>query len=201
MAHTDELRIKALCYERLSYSKNGADEISPKRQREHNLRVCKANDWKPEIYGDTEGHKSGRFVKNRPGWQALEERLAGSDVVALVAYDLARLHRKGWRIGKLLEVLEENNVRLILSDPERRVDTSTAMGKIFIQFMAMADEYYAEDLAIRARGSIRARKAKCITVGLPPFGTIRNELGYLVARPDGAWLLEDGKLVGGRNAK
>jgi DNA invertase Pin-like site-specific DNA recombinase len=140
-------------------------------------------------------------VKNRPGWQALEERLAGSDVVALVAYDLARLHRKGWRIGKLLEVLEENRVRLILSDPERTVDTSTAMGKIFIQFMAMADEYYAEDLAIRARGSIRGRKAKGITVSLPPFGTMRNNLGYLVPRIDGVWLLENGKLVEGRSAK
>jgi DNA invertase Pin-like site-specific DNA recombinase len=115
----------ALCYERLSYSRNGVDEISPKRQREFNQAVCEANGWQPELYADIEGHKSGRFVANRPGWQRLESRLSDSDVVALVAYDLARLHRKGWRIGKLLDLLEKNQIRLVLSDPERQVDTST----------------------------------------------------------------------------
>jgi hypothetical protein len=59
--------------------------------------------------------------------------------------------------------------------------------------MAMADEYYAEDLAIRARGSIRSRKAKGITVSMPPFGTVRDGEGYLIPRPDGVWLLENGE--------
>ena len=31
------------------------------------------------------------------------QRIGDPDVVAIIAYDLARLHRKGWRIGDLLD--------------------------------------------------------------------------------------------------
>ena len=44
-----------------------------------------------------------------------------------------------------------------------------------------------------------ARKAKGITVGLPPFGTKRNkETGYLEASDEGAWLLPDGTWIAGK---
>src|SRR5690606_41023894 len=64
---------------------------------------------------------------------------------------------------------------------------------IFIQFAAIFDEYYAEDISQRAKDSILYRKAKGIGVGKPPFGTIRGEDGYLKPIEDGAWLLQSGK--------
>src|SRR5689334_2997382 len=95
-------RTVALCYVRKSWTdkdkgdEENLDHISPRRQRDHIRVVCEANGWTPEWYEDVDGHRSGMHEKNRPGWLALKARLGNPDVVALVANDLARLHRKGW---------------------------------------------------------------------------------------------------------
>ena len=124
--------------------------------------------------------------------------LGDPDVVALVANDLASLHRKGWRVSDMLEQLERSNITLVLAAPERVIDTSTPLGKIFIQFTAMFDEYYAEDLSQRAKDSVAFRKAKGKTIGLPPLGTVRDTNGFLIPSPEGAWFLPDeGRYVAG----
>ncbi len=194
---TSSKRHVALCYVRQSFTRDENDNDSPERQRANIERVCQENDWTPEWYEDVDGHKSGRQVKNRPAWLRLEKRLKAPDVVALVANDLARLHRKGWRVGDLIEKLERYGVALVLAAPHREVDTSTPMGKIFIQFAAIFDEYYAEDISQRAKDSVQYRKRQGITVGRPPFGTIRGEDGYLRPSPHGAWLLPNGKYAAG----
>jgi len=190
-------RKTALCYVRQSFTRDENDKDSPERQRANIERACLENGWTPEWYEDAEGHKSARTVKNRPGWLALEKRLNEPDVTALVGNDLARLHRKGWRVGDLIDRLEKNEVSLVLAAPNRQVDTSTPMGRIFIQFAAIFDEYYSEDISQRAKDSVRYHKSRGITIGQTPFGTIRNEQGHLQPSPDGAWLLEDGRFVAG----
>lgn len=187
----------ALCYVRQSFTRDGEDKNSPDRQRANIERVCQENGWIPEWYEDAEGHKSGRKVQNRPQWLALERRIGSPDVVALVANDLARLHRKGWRVGDLIERLDRYNHALVLAAPNRHVDTSTPMGRIFVQFAAIFDEYYAEDISQRAKDSIQYRKKRGISVGKPPFGTVRGNDGYLYPSPDGAWLLVNGKFAAG----
>ena len=190
-------RVIALCYIRQSYTRDESDTNSPERQRANIRAVCERNGWVPEWFEDAEGHKSGREVKNRPGWLALKARLGDPNVVALVANDLARLHRKTWRIGHLLDLLDEHDVRLVLAAPGREIDTSTPMGRMMVNFMAMQDEAYAADIAQRAKDSIAYRKGLGKTVGVPPFGTIRDERGYLIPSPYGAWLLPNGRYVPG----
>ena len=125
-------RVIALCYIRQSYTRDESDTNSPERQRANIRAVCERNGWVPEWFEDAEGHKSGREVKNRPGWLALKARLGDPTVVALVANDLARLHRKTWRIGHLLDLLDEHDVRLVLAAPGREIDTSTPMGRMMV---------------------------------------------------------------------
>lgn len=105
----------ALCYVRQSVTCEANDTDSPERQRANIRKICDQNGWTPEWYVDADGHKSGRQENNRPGWLALKERLGDSDVVALVANDISRLHRKSWRIGDLLDFLQEHKVRLVLA--------------------------------------------------------------------------------------
>jgi len=190
-------RTIALCYIRQSFTRDNDDKNSPERQQANIERVCQEHGWTAEWYVDAEGHKSARTVNNRPGWLALEKRLGDADVIALVANDLARLHRKGWRVGDLIEKLERHGVSLVLAAPNREVDTSTPMGKIFIQFAAIFDEYYAEDISQRAKDSIQYRKARGISVGKPPFGTVRGKDGFLQPSPEGAWLLPNGRFAAG----
>ncbi len=192
-------RNTALCYIRQSFTRIGEpdDRNSPERQRANIQGVCDKYGWSPEWYEDVGGHKSGRTEKGRPQWLALKARLGDPDVVALVANDLSRLHRKGWRIGDLVEFLTENEVNLVLAAPGRDVDTSTLKGRMFLQFGAIIDEFYAEDISQRTKDSIQYRKSLGRSVGIPPFGTIRNEEGHLTPSAEGAWLLLSGKFVAG----
>jgi DNA invertase Pin-like site-specific DNA recombinase len=188
----------ALCYVRLSYTRDGRDTESPERQRANIKRVCEQYGWKTEFYEDTSGHKSATKETNRPGWLALKARLGDDDVVALVANDLSRLHRKGWRIGDLLDFVDENDVRLVLAAQDKQVDFSTPLGRLMIQIGALFDEWYAQDIGQRSKDSIRFRKSEGKTIGIPPFGTKRNEDGFLVPTEAGTWLLADGAFVRGK---
>lgn len=178
-------------------SRTKLDMDSPERQRSNIERICQAKGWTPEWYQDAEGHKSGTKEHNRPGWLALQERLGDPDVVAVVANDLARLHRKGWRVGRLIDMLEEHGIYLVLAAPGRELDLSKPQDRIAIQVIAMIDEWYAADVALRQKDSVLYRKGRGITIGIPPFGTQRNEEGYLVPSTGGAWLLPDGNHVPG----
>ena len=135
---------------------------------------------------DADGHKTGTKEKNRPGWLAVKARLGDPDVVALVANDLSRLHRKGWRIGDLLDFVDEYGVKLVLAAPGKQMDFSTPQGRIVAQVGALFDEWYAIDISQRSRDMIAHRKRDGKTVGLPPFGTVRGEDGYLKPSPLGA---------------
>lgn len=186
-------RTKALCYIRKSWTRDEKDAISPERQRKNIQAVCDANQWIPEWYQDTDGHRSGMHEINRPEWMRLKARLNDSDVVALVANDLSRMHRKGWRIGDLLDFVNQHGIKLVIADPERQMDFSTVQGRMFAQLSAIFDEWYAVDVSQRRKADIAYRKSKGITVGLAPFGTKRDKkTGFLMPSDEGAWLLPDG---------
>ncbi|CAG0937613.1 hypothetical protein TFLX_06558 [Thermoflexales bacterium] len=190
-------RTVALCYIRLSLTRDESDLDSPERQRANILAACQKHGWTPEWYEDTDGHRSGTNEKNRPGWLALKARLGDPDVAAVVANDLARLHRKGWRVGSLLDYLDEHRVGLVLAAPGRDFDFTGAQGRMMIMLIAMMDEWYAMDTSQRQKDSVRYRRSRGIAVGRIPFGTIRGKSGYLEPSPDGVWLLPDGSVVEG----
>ena len=200
-ADKSKKRQVALCYVRQSYTRDEDDRNSPERQRANIEAFVQNKGWVAEWYEDVGGHKSARKEQNRPEWLRLKARLDDPDVVALVANDLSRLHRKGWRVGDLVDYLEKLDVALVLAAPGREVDTSTPLGRLFIQFTAIIDEYYAEDISQRAKDSVQYRKALGQTIGMPPFGTIRDKDGYLKPSTEGAWLLADGTFVAGTPEK
>jgi DNA invertase Pin-like site-specific DNA recombinase len=121
----------ALCYIRQSMTRDANDTNSPERQRANIQIICDQHGWTPEWYMDADGHKSGRQEKNRPGWLALKARLSDPDVAALVANDTSRLHRKSWRIGDLLDFLQEHKIRLVLASSRQEIDLTGISGLIF----------------------------------------------------------------------
>lgn len=194
-------QLVALCYIRQSYTRDEEDTNSPERQRANIERIVERNNWIPEWFEDVGGHKSGRYEDNRPGWLALKERLNDSDIVAVVANDLSRLHRNVSSISSLIEILEEQGVALILAASDISIDTSTLMGQMFAQFSGLMDAYYAKDISAKAKDSIMHRKRQGKTVGIPPFGTTRDENGYLTPISTGAWLMPDGTFIAGTQDK
>ena len=172
-------RCVALCYVRQSFTRDENDTSSPDRQRANIEAMLAGSGLRLEWYEDVDGHKSGATVTGRPKWQALEARLADLDVAVLIANDLSRLHRKGWRIGALVEMVEAHGIRLVLAAPGRQIDLGTPLGRLLIQFIAMIDEYYVIDARIRQQDNARRRRERGITTGNPPFATYRGDGGYL----------------------
>ena len=117
--------------------------------------------------------------------------------MGIVANDLSRLHRKGWRVGNLIDLLEQYGISLVLAAPGRNLDLSGPTGKITTMIMALMDEYYATDTSEKQKDSVRYRRTRGIIVGGVPFGTIRDENGILQRSPKGTWLLSDGTFIKG----
>ncbi|MBK9745787.1 MAG: recombinase family protein [Chloroflexi bacterium] len=188
----------ALCYIRLSQTKNESDLKSPERQRANLLAACERYGWTPEWYEDTDKHKSGTKEDNRPQWMALKRRLNDPDIAVLAVNDTSRAMRNTWRALKLFEDMSSSDVKLYIAWADRLVDIKNPDGRPTLLFQVMVDETYALEGARRAKDSISYRKNKNITVGQPPFGTVRDKKGYLVASLDGAWKLPTGGWQAGR---
>ena len=87
---------------------------------------------------------------------------------------------------------------LALAAPGRELDLSDPRDRLNASFIAMMDEYYAADIAQRMRDSVAHRRSEGKTVGPAPFGTIRDDEGYLKPNPFGVWLLSDGSAIAGQ---
>jgi DNA invertase Pin-like site-specific DNA recombinase len=190
-------RKTALCYIRLSMTRNESDKLSPERQRANCLAYCESRGWIPEIYEDVDGHKTGTKENNRPGWLALKARLDAPDIAALVANDLSRLHRKGYRMGQLMEMCEEYGIELVTAANRHSFDFTSITGKMWLMIEAQFNEFYAADIARKQIDNVIYRRSIGKTVGIPPFGTVRDHKGYLMLTPRGVWLMPDGSFLVG----
>src|SRR5260221_4293564 len=107
----------ALCYVRQSYTRNATDMDSPERQKANIEALCMSREWIPEFFTDAEGHKSAFYEENRPGWLSLKERIADPDVIAIVANDPNRIHRRFLRTGQLLELVVRHDFHFMCLAP------------------------------------------------------------------------------------
>jgi len=188
----------ALCYARKSVTQGDDDQISIERQKENMLARAMAMGLKYELYVDADGHKSGREEQNRPEWLKLKSRIGQPGVRALILNDLSRAHRRGWRVGQLLDMLNRAGVQLILTAPGREIDFNSPTGKLFVAIVGMVDEWYAEDIAMRQLDRYANMRKHGRNGGPVPFGTIRQPDGFLQPSPFGAWLLSEGRWSPGR---
>ncbi len=185
-------RKTALCYVRLSVTKNASDLTSPERQRANIQAACDKNGWIAEWYEDVDGHKSASREKNRPGWLALKARLTDPDIAAVVVNEQSRAMRNAWRAIKLFEELPGYGVKLHMAAADRTLDITTPDGRMNAYLQAFMDDLYVLDASRRSADSVKYRNGRGVSIGIPPFGTIRDDDGYLTPTPHGAWVLPDG---------
>jgi len=166
------MRKTALIYVRRSVVRDKRDEISPERQRANCIAEAKRQGWEWEVYEDAEGHRSGR-TERRPGWLALKAQLDRPDVVAVIVESLARASRSIKDLFTLIDELERRGITLI--SLKERVDTSTAMGRAFVGFIAVLNQFESDIASERMAANIRyKRENKGRHWGLTPFGCERE---------------------------
>jgi len=166
------VRKTALIYVRRSVVRNSSDEISPERQRAICIAEAERQGWTPEIYEDAEGHRSGR-TEQRPGWLRLKAQLDRPDVAAVIVESLSRASRSIKDLFTLIDDLEKRQITMI--SIKERVDTSTAMGRAFVGFIAVLNQFESDIASERMADNIAyKRRNKGRHWGLTPFGCERE---------------------------
>ncbi len=189
-------RTIALCYVRQSLTRDEMPQHSPDRQKANITALCQEQGWIPLWFVDADGHRSGYGEANRPAWQQLKDWLAHPQVVAIVANEPSRVYRQMWRMGRLMEDLEKQAVQLRFAAPNSPVrDISNPAERFLLQMYALLDEHLVHDLSRRQKDAIAHRRRQGKTSGIPPFGTVRDQEGYLMPSPQGVWVSPDGRVV------
>jgi DNA invertase Pin-like site-specific DNA recombinase len=155
--------MKAFGYVRLS--KEDAHSTSPARQRERIERLCADRGWELlETFEDID--LSAFNGKRRPGFEAMMGRLA--DVDAIVFWRLDRLSRSVGHFSRILEDTQAADVQLVSTD--QPIDTSSAMGKAFVQISSVFAELEAGTTSERSRQMMAYKSDRGEWVGRVPFG-------------------------------
>jgi site-specific DNA recombinase len=93
----------------------------------------------------------------------------------VIVHDLSRLSRRVLDTVSFIEnFVETNEIKLV--SVRERIDTSTPIGKAFINLIAVFSQLYRDEISFRTKASILYKqKNKKFTGGMTPFGYNRIE--------------------------
>ena len=130
-------------------------------------------------FQDAEGHRSGRFVRTRPGYMEFKRRILTLEFDTLIFYRLDRANRSIKETIWLVEFCKENNIRLILIrdnfDSHSDGWKSRVIRRLYEQ--ALRNEFEAEDVADRMRDAIEDIMGEGVYWGTTPKGLVRVGMG------------------------
>ena len=178
-----------LGYRRKSMVRDQTHLISPERQ----MKSCELwselqiEDYAIEWFEDIEGHRSGRYEKGRPGWQALMAQLDRPDVVGVVADSFDRMYRNVHQFLNFLNMLETANKKLITV--KEGLDTSSTLGRAIVTILMVIYQLESDQTSDRMAANVKyKREVLGRHWGPTPFGCDRNEKGHLVPTQKIYWL-------------
>lgn len=160
---------KAIGYIRVSKEEKGKEKVSPLQQRESIVSFCRSQKWElVDVLVDR--GKSGKDLK-RPALQKILKKTEEKDFDVLVVWKIDRLTRKLKDLLKLLELLEGKGIGLkSITEP---IDTTTGMGKAFIQMIGVFAELEWNTISERNKATAQNLKSQKRILGakrLVPFG-------------------------------
>lgn len=116
---------KAAIYLRISSDHTG-QELGVSRQREDCLALCEAKGWEPVEYIDND--ISASSGKKRPAYERMLTDIREGRIVAVVCWDLDRLHRRPIELEGFMALADERHLALATASGD--VDLSTAQGRL-----------------------------------------------------------------------
>lgn len=183
--------IRAAGYGRVSTEEQANEGHSLEAQREFNLGYINNEKWLLAGYFEDPGY-SGKNLK-RPEISRLLNEIKAENIDAVVVHKLDRLTRDIKDLYELLQLFEEKNVKLV--SISEKIDTSSAMGRMFVFMLGIFAQWYRENLAEEVTKGMRKRAQKGlhnITVNL--YGYVREADGALTIKEEEAkwvrWIFE-----------
>lgn len=138
--------VKTGIYMRVSTEDQAKDGFSIHAQREKLSSYANINDWEIVDYYIDEGI-SAKNIKDRPDINRLINDVKEGKINNVLVYKLDRLTRSVKDLISLIELFEQYNCTF--SSVTEKLDTSNAVGRMFIKIIGIFAEFERENLAER----------------------------------------------------
>lgn len=133
-------------YLRVSTEEQAREGFSIHAQKEKLTSYANINDWDIYDFYIDDGI-SGKNITDRPSINRLIEDVKSGNVNNVLIYKLDRLTRSVKDLINLIELFEENNCSF--NSVTEKLDTSNAVGRMFIKIIGIFAEFERENLAER----------------------------------------------------
>lgn len=172
--------MKAIGYVRVSTDEQAREGISLDNQKTKIAAYCNLNDLQlVEIIEDA--GKSGKDL-NRPGVQAVIERIRCREIDAVVVYKLDRISRRVKDTLTLLDLIDKKAVAF--HSVMEKIDTQSATGRFFLNIVASMAQWERDTIAERTKDALRSKIARCERVGSVRYGfTLAEDGKTLIENP------------------
>lgn len=144
--------IRAAIYLRVSTEEQARSGLGIEAQRDRTTAAVHVRDWHmADEYAD-EGISGAKDEKKRPGLARLLADCEAGKIDAVVFLDLSRLGRRTLLILDLVDRLAKMGVQLVSC--KENLDTSTAMGKAMLGFIAVLAQMERDLASERTRAAL-----------------------------------------------
>ena len=133
-------------YVRVSTEEQARDGFSIHAQMDKLTKYAEVNDWKIVDYYIDDGI-SGKSLKERPEVLRLIQDVKTAKVKNVLVYKLDRLTRSVKDLIYLIELFSDNNCTF--NSQTEKIDTSNAVGRMFVKIIGIFAEFERENLAER----------------------------------------------------
>ena len=160
--------MNALGYIRIS--PRGADYhgVSLEVQTKGIQNYCKFKEWNLiGVYGDK--FISGKYMKDRPGLNAVLTLACDKRIDAVVVYKLDRFSRNTIELLDAVSVLEDRDV--VFASVCEEVNTKSATGKFFLTMLGALGQMEREQVSERTKAALQLKKDRGEKIGgYIPYG-------------------------------
>ena len=139
-------KINTAIYIRVSTEDQAKDGFSVNAQREKLTKYAEANDWNIYDYYVDDGI-SGKNLVDRPEVERMIEDIKQKKVNNILIYKLDRLTRSVKDLIDLIELFEKYSCTF--NSQTEKIDTSNAVGRMFVKIIGIFAEFERENLAER----------------------------------------------------
>lgn len=170
--------MKAMGYVRVSTDEQAREGISLDNQKAKIESYCTLHDM--ELIGIVEdAGKSGKDL-NREGIQRLMEFTKKHQTHAVVVYKLDRLSRRVIDTLTLIELFQRHSVAF--HSLSESIDTSSALGKFFLNVMASLSQMERDLISERTRDALQHKISNHERAGQIPYGWTLDEDGNTLTK-------------------
>lgn len=174
--------MRAVSYERVSSEEQAREGFSLEVQNEKNISLIRSNGWD---FGGSyiDPGKSGKNL-NRPDMKRLLTDANKKVINIIVVHKLDRLTRNIGDLHSLLMMFDKKEIRLV--SVTENIDTSTAMGRMFVYMLGIFAQWYRENLSEEVYKGIRKRAETGLRMtGATPYGySAREDLSLVVSESE-----------------